>query len=126
MARCSGSATEQPDGIFCGNDQIARGVVDALRERGVDVPEDVSVIGFDNWEIVAEQTRPPLTTVDMNLKELGRQAGLALVRLVNGEPVEPGLWKLPCTLVVRGVVTAAANAAGEPAKNNGRNWRRLE
>jgi len=91
-----------PDGIFCGNDQIARGAVDALRERGVDVPRDVSVVGFDNWEIVAEQTRPPLTTVDMNLKELGRLAGLALLRLVNGEAVEKGLWKLPCTLVVRG------------------------
>lgn len=90
-----------PDGIFCGNDQIARGVVDALRERQVTVPKDVSVVGFDNWEIVAEQTRPPLTTVDMNLKELGRHAGQALVRLVNGEAVERGLCRLPCTLVVR-------------------------
>ena len=98
----SGPETNRPDGIFCGNDQIARGVTDALRERKVGVPRDVSVVGFDNWEIVAEQTRPPLTTVDMNLKELGRQAGQALVRLVNGEAVEQGLWKLPCTLVVRG------------------------
>lgn len=37
----------------------------------------------------------------MNLKELGRQAGLALVRLVNGEAVETGVWKLPCSLIVR-------------------------
>lgn len=93
--------TPMPDGIFCGNDQIARGAVDALRERGVSVPGDVSVVGFDNWEIVAKETRPPLTTVDMNLKELGRQAGLALVRLVNGEPVEKGIWRLPCSLIVR-------------------------
>jgi LacI family transcriptional regulator len=96
------SRPEKPDGIFCGNDQIARGAVDALRERGVDVPRDVSIVGFDNWEIVAEQTRPPLTTVDMNLRELGRQTGLALVRLVNGESVPSGLLKLPCSLVVRG------------------------
>lgn len=95
-------AGQRPDGIFCGNDQIARGVVDALRERQVRVPVDVSIVGFDNWEIVAEQTRPPLTTIDMNLKELGRQAGQALVRIVNGVQVEKGLWKLPCTLVVRG------------------------
>ncbi|UZF94840.1 LacI family DNA-binding transcriptional regulator [Bosea sp. NBC_00550] len=95
------SGADKPDGIFCGNDQIARGVVDALRERGVSVPGDVSVVGFDNWEIVAKETRPPLTTVDMNLKELGRQAGLALVRLVNGEAVETGVWKLPCSLIVR-------------------------
>lgn len=95
------SGPETPDGIFCGNDQIARGVVDALRERGVDVPGDVSVVGFDNWEIVAKETRPPLTTIDMNLKELGRQAGLTLVRLVNGEAVERGIRKLPCSLIVR-------------------------
>ena len=51
-----------PDAIFCGNDQIARGVCDALRERGIVVPDTVSVVGFDNWEIIAEATRPPLTT----------------------------------------------------------------
>ncbi|GAU87027.1 LacI-type transcriptional regulator [Bosea sp. BIWAKO-01] len=95
------SGPEVPDGVFCGNDQIARGVVDALRERGVNVPCDVSVVGFDNWEIVARETRPPLTTIDMNLKELGRQAGLALVRQVNGEAVEKGVWRLPCSLIIR-------------------------
>jgi LacI family transcriptional regulator len=94
-------AGEKPDGIFCGNDQIARGVVDALRERGVKVPEDVSVVGFDNWEIVAAQTRPPLTTIDMELKELGRQAGLTVLALAEGRPVEPGVRKLPCRLIVR-------------------------
>lgn len=94
-------SNEKPDGIFCGNDQIARGVVDALRERGANVPNDVSVIGFDNWEIVADQTRPPLTTVDMNLKELGRQAGLLVLALAEGKTVEHGLRRLPCKLVVR-------------------------
>jgi LacI family transcriptional regulator len=92
---------EKPDAIFCGNDQIARGAVDALRERGVRVPEDVSVVGFDNWEIVAAQTRPPLTSVDMDLKELGRKAGLTVLALAEGRPVEPGVRKLPCRLVVR-------------------------
>jgi LacI family transcriptional regulator len=91
----------RPDAIFCGNDQIARGTVDALRERGVSVPEDVSVVGFDNWEIVAAQTRPPLTTVDMELRELGRQAGLTVLALAEGRSVEPGVRKLPCRLVVR-------------------------
>ena len=94
-------ADEAPDAVFCGNDQIARGVVDALRERGLNVPEDVGVIGFDNWEIVAAATRPPLTTVDMNLTALGREAGLTLLSLVDGKPVEPGIRKLPCRLVVR-------------------------
>jgi LacI family transcriptional regulator len=90
-----------PDAIFCGNDQIARGVVDALRERGLRVPDDVAVVGFDNWEIVAAATRPPLTTIDMNLTALGREAGLALLSVIDGQTVEPGVRKLPCRLVVR-------------------------
>lgn len=101
---------ERPDGIFCGNDQIARGVVDALRERGVNVPEDVSVVGFDNWEIVASQTRPPLTSVDMNLKALGREAGRLVLELAEGKPVEPGVRKLPCQLVIR--QSCGGSAAG--------------
>ncbi len=88
------------DGIFCGSDQIARGVVDALRERGVRVPDDVAVVGFDNWEIIAAETRPPLTTVDLQLHELGRQAGLRLRAMIDGER-ESGIVRLPCRLVVR-------------------------
>ena len=76
-------------------------VVDALRERGRRVPDDVAIVGFDNWEIVAAATRPPLTTVDMNLTTLGREAGLALLSVIDGETVEPGVRKLPCRLVVR-------------------------
>ncbi len=62
----------------------------AARARPRACPSDVSVVGFDNWEIMAAQTRPPLTTVDMNLKELGRQAGLIVRALAEGEAVEPG------------------------------------
>lgn len=91
----------KPDGIFCGSDQIARGVVDALRERGVSVPAEVSVVGFDNWEIVAQATRPPLTTVDMNLKELGRQAGLMVLAMSQGEMEPDEERQVPCSLVVR-------------------------
>jgi len=54
------------------NDQIARGVADAVREAGKRVPEDIALVGFDNWEVIAAANRPPLTTVDMNLRELGR------------------------------------------------------
>ncbi|MDR3374635.1 MAG: LacI family DNA-binding transcriptional regulator [Ancalomicrobiaceae bacterium] len=94
-------ASERPDGVFCGNDQIARGLIDALTLGGVRVPDDVSVVGFDNWEVFAKATRPPLTTVDMGLNELGRQAGLTLLDLVAGKPVVPGVRRLACRLVVR-------------------------
>jgi LacI family transcriptional regulator len=101
VGRLFGPDGERPDALFCGNDQIARGAVDALRERGVGVPDDVAVIGFDNWEVVAAATRPPLTTVDMNLSNLGQQAGQTLLSLIDGQPVAPGIRKLPCRLVIR-------------------------
>jgi LacI family transcriptional regulator len=88
------------DAIFCGSDQIARGVIDALRENGVGVPDDVAVVGFDNWDVIAAATRPPVTTIDMNLRELGRQAGARLLGMVDG-PAEAGVERLACSLVVR-------------------------
>jgi LacI family transcriptional regulator len=88
------------DAIFCGNDQIARGVADALREAGRRVPDDVAVVGFDNWEVIAVASRPPLTTVDMNLRELGRAAGERLLAAIEGRP-SAGVQLLPCSLVVR-------------------------
>jgi LacI family transcriptional regulator len=88
------------DAIFCGSDQIARGVVDALRERGVRIPGDIAVVGFDNWAIIAEASRPPLTTVDMNLHELGQRAGARLIAMIRGAE-EHGVVRVPCRLVVR-------------------------
>ncbi|WP_176082784.1 LacI family DNA-binding transcriptional regulator [Martelella sp. HB161492] len=91
----------RPDAIFCGNDQIARGVIDAFALNGVRVPDDVAIVGFDNWEVFAAATRPPLTTIDMGLPGLGRSAGLALLDLIDGKPVAPGVRETPCALVVR-------------------------
>ena len=91
---------EPPDALFCGNDQIARGAADALRERGVGVPGDVAIVGFDNWEVMTLAARPPLTSVDMNLKALGREAGDRLIDMIAGKRVS-GVQRRPCSLVVR-------------------------
>lgn len=88
------------DAISCGNDQIGRGVADALREMGWRVPEDVALVGFDNWDVMAASCRPPLTTIDMNLTELGRLAATLLLHAIEGHP-EAGVHELPCQLVVR-------------------------
>lgn len=105
------------DAIFCGSDQIARGAVDGLRDRGVRVPDDIAVIGFDNWEIIAAATRPPLTTIDMNLHELGRQAGLRLLDRIDGKNQQRGVIRLPCSLVVR--ESCGASRPVEPSAKSG-------
>jgi LacI family transcriptional regulator len=104
-----------PDALFCGNDQIARGAIDGLRELGRSAPGDVAVIGFDNWEVMAKGARPPLTSVDMNLDALGRAAGECLLEMISGRALA-GVRRLPCSLVVRESCGAHAqkNFAGEP------------
>jgi LacI family transcriptional regulator len=104
------------DAIFCGSDQIARGTIDALRDRGIRVPDDVAVVGFDNWSVVAAATRPPLTTVDMNLHELGRQAGLLLLDMIDGR-AQRGIVRLPCHLVRRESCGAVAHRASHLAED---------
>jgi LacI family transcriptional regulator len=88
------------DAIFCGNDQIARGAADAVREAGRSVPDDVALVGFDNWEVMAAACRPPLTSVDTNLRELGRTAAERLLAAIDGQ-FAAGVEKLPCRLVLR-------------------------
>jgi LacI family transcriptional regulator len=100
-----------PDALFCGDDQIARGAVDALREIGLGVPDDVAVIGFDNWDVMTEAARPPLTSVDMNLDALGREAGASLVEMIGGRALT-GVRRLPCRLVVRDSCGARAQGRG--------------
>ncbi|MGN7192124.1 LacI family DNA-binding transcriptional regulator [Curtobacterium sp. MCBA15_004] len=89
------------DAIVAGSDHIARGVMDAVRESGRRIPDDVAVVGFDNWDILVEGARPHLTSVDMNLQELGRLAAEALVDTIDGN-VRRGRVRNPVQLVVRG------------------------
>ena len=89
------------DGIICGSDQIARGAADGLRERGIVVPSDVALVGYDNWTLIAEATRPALTSVDMNLYHLGRTVALGMLDAVGGTPPEAGTQQLDCSIAIR-------------------------
>lgn len=100
VARLFDGPDDPPDGIFCGNDQIARGVIDALKSRGLSVPDDVAVVGFDNWSVITEESDPTITSIDMNLDELGREAGRHLLDMIRGDAFH-GVLRLPCTLVRR-------------------------
>lgn len=92
------------DAIFAGSDQIARGVLDALHELGKDVPEDIAVVGYDNWEVLAANSRPPLSSVDIRLEDLGRVAAERLVAAIGGE-LGAGVESRPCRLVIRASTT---------------------
>jgi LacI family transcriptional regulator len=72
------------DAIFAGSDEIARGVLDVLHEARLEVPSQVAVIGYDNWNVLAVNARPPLTTIDMNLEQLGRVAAQRLFAAIGG------------------------------------------
>jgi LacI family transcriptional regulator len=94
-----------PTAIFCASDRIAIGAYDALKERGLRIPEDVSVIGFDNQELLAAHSRPPLTTVRIPYFEMG---SWAVDRLTdpNQKEIESSVRPvaLPCPLVTRSSV----------------------
>ena len=90
----------RPDAVVCGNDLIARGCADALREAGLSCPGDIALTGFDNWAVMVEACRPPLTSVDMNLAQLGAAAGNQMTEMIQGA-ARSGTLRLPCTLVVR-------------------------
>jgi LacI family transcriptional regulator len=100
------SHTDGVDAIFAGSDQIARGVIDALHEAGLDAPRDIAVIGFDNWEIFTTSSRPPLSSIDMNLETLGRVAAQRLSAALDGT-FSSGVESLPCRLVPRESTTSA-------------------
>ncbi|MFE2748427.1 LacI family DNA-binding transcriptional regulator [Streptomyces scopuliridis] len=94
------TADPETDAVVCGSDQIAAGFVEAIRERGHRVPDDIAVVGYDNWEVLSAEARPPLTTIDMNLEVLGRTAAQHLFAAIDGRAT-PGVHRMPCSLTIR-------------------------
>lgn len=84
--------------IFAGNDQMAYGIRLGLYRRGLRVPEDVALVGFDDL-IGSAYTTPPLTTVRQNMLEQGRRAACGILSLLAGEPLE--LVPVATDLVIR-------------------------
>lgn len=89
-----------PTAIFCGDDFIALGVVQALREEGIRVPQDISVVGFDDQQFVGE-FYPRLTTVRQPEAQMGNIGVDILLKLINGEVMPPAVTKLAPQLLIR-------------------------
>jgi LacI family transcriptional regulator len=93
-------AAARPDAVVCVNDLVAAGALQALREHGLRVPEDVAVSGFDD-RFLAQWVTPALTTVKMPLSAMGRRGAEMLVRLANGQPVPDRRLVLDAEIVER-------------------------
>jgi LacI family transcriptional regulator len=91
---------EPPTAVFAGSDETALGVIEAARGRGLRIPEDLSVVGFDDTP-VARLAAPPLTTVRQPLREMGAVAVRTALRLAAGERVDSHHVELATELVAR-------------------------
>lgn len=96
--------TPRPTAIVCFNDKVAVGTLQAARERGLRIPGDLSIAGFDDIDL-SQATDPPLTTVRQPLQEMGRIAVTHLMRVLDGHQPEALHIELATTLVVRDSTT---------------------
>jgi LacI family transcriptional regulator len=105
-------ATDRPTALFCFNDRMAMGAYHAAAELGLRIPQDLSVVGFDNQELIADGLRPGLTTVALPHYEMGAWAVEALIARIEGREGErPRHAVLGCPLVIR-------NSVDQPAPNS--------
>ncbi|KZX20414.1 DNA-binding LacI/PurR family transcriptional regulator [Rathayibacter tanaceti] len=100
--------------VFSANDQMALGLMSAFHERGVRVPEDVSVIGFDDIPEAAYYW-PPLTSIRQDFAEIGRRCVAALLSMIDGGPPEVTAPISP-QLIVRGSTTVPRSAVARAAR----------
>ena len=89
------------DGIVCASDEIAIGAINMLRESGLSVPKDVSVIGFNGIEI-ARNFYPVITTIEQPMYDMGSVAMRMLIKLLNKEELDNAYYDLPYTLIEGG------------------------
>ncbi len=105
---------DRPTAIFAGSDQQALGVYEAARQRGLRIPQDLSVVGFDDLP-VSRWLSPPLTTVRQPLAEMGRVAADMLGTLIEGLPLASRRVELATELVVRGSTAPPPGQDGKRA-----------
>ncbi|MFP5076649.1 LacI family DNA-binding transcriptional regulator [Rhizobium sp. YIM 134829] len=100
------SLPEPPSAILCGNDLMAIGALEAASERGLRVPEDLSIMGYDDQEL-ARYTHPPLTTILLPNYEMGQKAAELLIDMaVHNKPVRPMVLKVDGPVVPRSTTAA--------------------
>jgi LacI family repressor for deo operon, udp, cdd, tsx, nupC, and nupG len=94
-------AKTPPSAIFCFNDEMAMGVIETARRHGVRIPDQLSVVGFDDIRF-ARHTDPALTTVAQPMREIGEGCVRLLLEILRGQAIEPVSITLPHELTIRG------------------------
>ncbi|QQQ62742.1 LacI family DNA-binding transcriptional regulator [Paenarthrobacter ureafaciens] len=94
----------KPTALFCLNDRMAMGAYDAIKERGLTIPGDIAVIGFDNQELIAAYLRPKLTTVALPFEKMGALGVRTLAALTAGQPIPADQQLVDCPLLERSSV----------------------
>jgi LacI family transcriptional regulator len=110
---------EPPTAIQCYTDRMAMGAYRAIRRAGLRVPHDISVIGYDNQDLIAPWLDPPLTTIQLPHEAMGRWAVEHLLRVLSGEAEGPRQLRMECPLVVRDSVAPPRDGAGPSPKTQG-------
>lgn len=105
---------ERPTAIFCFNDRVAMGAYRAARHLGLDIPHDVSIIGFDDQQLIAAALDPPLTTVALPHYEMGRWAMEVMLGLREAPTENEGVVLMPCPLIRRESVAPPPALLGTP------------
>jgi LacI family transcriptional regulator len=93
-------APDRPTAVFAGSDISAMGILEAARRLGIQVPEQLSVVGFDDT-MLAQTSTPPLTTVRQPIAEIGATAVSAILRLSRGEIIPAKRMELATELAIR-------------------------
>ncbi|MFC1936478.1 LacI family DNA-binding transcriptional regulator [Chloroflexota bacterium] len=88
------------DAVFAGDDDAAVGVINALKEKGYRIPEQIAVVGFDDSRM-SPFLMPPLTTVRAPTEEVGRVATQQLLNLLSGEKTQENTILLPTEIIIR-------------------------
>jgi LacI family transcriptional regulator len=107
------SRPSRPTAIFAGNDNLAVGVYRAAHKLNLRIPQDLSVVGFDDYEFCAHLS-PPLTTVRQPIYEIGRAAGELVVRQIRGIAGGPRHVVIPAELIVRDSAAPPPGKRGHP------------
>jgi LacI family transcriptional regulator len=89
------------DGVFCANDRLAMGTYDAARELDISIPQDLSVVGFDNQELIAKYLRPALSSVALPFREMGRRGAEILTQILQEPTADPAHVVVDCPPVYR-------------------------